>query len=177
MGPTTPPVLAQTILPPMDKDTPMGYIKKSTTRKILFTTPTVPLWFDASKYGIGLYNDKGMKWRWRIPCACHGVLTLNLLDFLVSETPMYMTIQKLGHGSHIPVFTDTSIDLGWMHKDSFEPVNEESHDTVARWLGWTLASNKVYIYSQYIKGTNNIIADLLSRDFHISYQSLTNIFN
>ena len=56
-------------------------------------------------------------------------------------------------------------------------MNAESHDAVARWLGWTLVSNKTSLYSQHIKGTEKIIADSLSRDFHKSDQTLTNIFN
>ena len=42
-----------------------------------------------------------------------------------------------------------------------------------RWLGWTLVSNKVSLYSQHIKVTDNIIPDLSSRNFNISDQSLT----
>ena len=64
-----------------------------------------------------------------------------------------------------------------MHKVSFEPVNEEGHDTVNWWMFWTLVSDEVYLYSQHIKVTKNTIAELLSRYFHILYQSLTNIFN
>ena len=48
---------------------------------------------------------------------------------------------------------------------------------VAQWLGWTLISNKVSLYSQHIKRTKNIIADSLSRDFNISSQYFTKKFN
>ena len=34
---------------------------------IIFTIPTVTLWSDTCKYGIGGYNDKGMAWLWYIP--------------------------------------------------------------------------------------------------------------
>ena len=74
-------------------------------------------------------------------------------------------------------FTDSSSALGWMQKAYFDPVNKESHDAVARWLGRTLVSNKTYIYSQHIKGTENIITDSLSRDFHRSDQTLPKLFN
>ena len=45
------------------------------------------------------------------------------------------------------------------------------------WIGWTLVSNKTYLYSQQIKGTENIIADSLTRYFHISNQTLTKKLN
>ena len=88
-----------------------------------------------------------------------------------------MTILQLGKGSHILELTYSSSALGWMHKASFDPVNAESHDAVARYLGWTLVSNKTSIYSQHIKGTENITTYYLSRDFHKSDQTLTKNFN
>ena len=114
-----------------------------------------------------------MAWSWYIPSKWNGVLPLSLLELLTSAVSIYMTIQQLGYGSHVPAFTNSSSALGWMHKLSFDPVNKEGHDTVAQWLGWTLVSNNSYLYSQHIKGTKNTIADSLSRDFNISYQSLT----
>ena len=103
----------------------------------------------------------------------HGVIIMILLEFLALEVSIYMNIQQLGHKSHVLAFTDSSITLGWMHKASFDPVNEVCHDTVARWLGLTLASQRALVYYQHIKGTKNIIEDSLSRDFNISDQSLT----
>ena len=102
---------------------------------------------------------------------------LNLLELLSSEVSIYMTILQLGQGSHILEFTDSSSALGWMHKASFDPVNTDSHDAVAQWLGWMLVNNETYLYSQYIKETVKIIAFSLSRDFLKSDQTLTNIFD
>ena len=81
---------------------------------------------------------------------------LNLLELLASAVTIYMNILPLGHGSNILEFTDISSALGWMHKASFDPVNAESHDVVARFLGWTLVSNETSLYSQHITGTENI---------------------
>ena len=102
-----------------------------------------------------------MEWRWYIPPKWHGVLTLNLLELLASEVSIYMTIQQIGHGSHILAFTDISGALGWMQKAYFDPVNEGGHGTIVRWLGWTLVSNEASLYYQHIKVTKNIIADSL----------------
>ena len=78
---------------------------------------------------------------------------MNLLEFLASAMIIYMTILKLGQGSHILAFTDISSALGWMHKASFDPMNAESHDVVSRWIGWALVSHETSLYSQHIKGT------------------------
>ena len=83
----------------------------------------------------------------------------------------------MGQGSHILEFTDFSSTFGWMHKASFKPVNAESHNAIARWLGWTLFSNEISLYSQHIKGTENIITYSLSEDLHRSDQTLTKRFN
>ena len=56
-------------------------------------------------------------------------------------------------------------------------MNVESHDAFARCLRWPLVSNQTSLYSQHIKGKENIIADSLSRDFHKSDQTLKTNFN
>ena len=62
-----------------------------------------------------------MAWRWYILTKWHGVLTMNLLEFLASEVPIYMTIQKLIHGTHILAFTDIIVDANhhWRRKQTF----------------------------------------------------------
>ena len=102
---------------------------------------------------------------------------MKLLEFLASSISIYITILKLVHVSRILSFTDSSSTLGWVHKASFQPVNVESHNDVSCWLGWTLVSNETSLYSQHVKGTEKIIADSLSQDFHISDQTLTKKFN
>ena len=102
---------------------------------------------------------------------------LNLLEFLASSVTIYIIILKMEQGSHILAFTDSSSTLGGMHKAYLDSVNSESHDAVARWIGCTLVSNDTCINSQHIKGTEKIIADSLSRDFHRSDQTLPKHFN
>ena len=75
---------------------------------------------------------------------------MNLLEFLESAVTIYMTIMQMRQGSHILAFIDSSSALGWMHKASFDPVNAESHDVVARWIGWKLNSNETSLESKKI---------------------------
>ena len=125
----------------------MKFLQHVTTKgfpikNMVFFKPSVTLWSDACEYDIGKYRKYDLAWRWRIPAAWHGKLTLNLLEFLVT---IYMTILQMVQGSHILAFTDSSSVLGWMHKASFDPVNVESHDAVSRWLVWTLVSNETFL--------------------------------
>ena len=142
----------------------MKFLQRVTTKgvpinNIVFFKPSVTLCPNACGYGIGGYSENGLAWRWIIPEARHGKLTLNLLEFLASALTIYMTILKMVQGSHILAFKDSSSALGWMYKAYFDPVNKESHDVVAFWIGWKLVSNKTSLYSKHIKGTENIIAD------------------
>ena len=59
---------------------------------ILIKTTTVTIWSNDCEYRIIGYNGKGMEWRWYIPHKWHGVLTLNLLEFLASSVSIYTNI-------------------------------------------------------------------------------------
>ena len=132
---------------------------------------------EACEYDIGGYSNNGLAWRWRISSAWHEKLKLNLLEFVASAVTIYIAILQMGQGSYILAFTDSSITLGWMHKAHFDLVNAKSHNEVARYIEWKLFSNETSIYSQHIKGTENIIADYLSRYFYRSDYTLTKHFN
>ena len=84
-----------------------------------------------------------------------------------------MTLKQIGQGSHILAFTDNYSALGWVYKESFDPLNSESSNTIALWFVWALISKYTSLYSQDIEGTGKIISDSLSRAFHISDQILT----
>ena len=73
------------------------------------------------------------------------------------------------------VFTDNSSALCWLLRSNFDPVKEQPHDLVSRDLAWFCMDRNVSLFAQHIKGVNNIIADSLSRDFHLSDIDLTNI--
>ena len=144
---------------------------------IVFFIPSVTLWSDASEYVIGGYIRNVLAWGWRITSEWHGKLTFNLLELLESVVTVYMTILQMGQGSHILAFAASSSALRWLHKESCDPVNAESHDAVAIWLGWTLVINEKSLYSQKTKGRENITTDSFSRYFHRSDRTLTKKFN
>ena len=177
MGTTEAPTMASPRSPTVDETPPTCNYQGVSINNTVFVKQSVTLWSDACEYGIGGYSENCLAWRWKILDASHGKPTLNFLEFLASAVTIYITILQLGQGSHILAFTDSSSALGWMHKASFDPLNAKSHDAVAQWLGWTLISHETCLYSQHIKGTENIISDSLSRDLHKSNQTLTNIFN
>ena len=122
MGTIEAPTMASPRSPTVDKFLKHVATKGFPINNIVFVKPSVTLWSDDFEYGIGGYSENGLAWRWKIPDAWHGKLTLNLLDFLASEVNIYMNILQLGQASRILAFTDSSSVLGWMHKASFDPV-------------------------------------------------------
>ena len=118
-------------------------------------------------------------WDRRVKLQRHGMELVHIprMEWCTNTEPPVIpclgSIQQLGHQSHVLAFTDISSALGWIHKASFESLNEGFHYTVAQWLGWTLVSNKASLYSQHIKVTKNVILDSLLTGFNILDQSLT----
>ena len=55
-----------------------------------------------------------------------------------------------------------------MHHSTFNPDTQPAHDNVARTFARTLLQANSSIISQHIPGESNVIADSLSRDFHLS---------
>ena len=69
--------------------------------------------------------------------------------------------------------TDNSSALAWLHKGNFTPKDQRLHESISRKLARTMMSHNSALYSQYVKGCQNNIADSLSRDFHIPNSKLT----
>ena len=69
-------------------------------------------------------------------------------------------------------FTDSSSALGWLHHSTFNPIQNPLHDEAARFFANLLLSHNSSLYSQHIKGDCNVIADSLSRDFHLNDSTL-----
>ena len=77
-----------------------------------------------------------------------------------------LKIKESKRGIKILSFTDSSSALGWLHHSTFNPIENPLHDEAARYFATMLLDNNSSLYSQHIKGKNNVIADSLSRDFH-----------
>ena len=159
----------------------LEFIQAANTRgtsinNIIYVKHNVTVISDACPFGIGGFNDLGLAWRWKIPTELVGVFTLNLLEFLASAISIHLTLlQNPDKQLHILAFTDSSSALGWLYKSSFNPITQPLHDEVARWLASRIIASDSSLYSQHIRGVYNIIADALSRDFHITDDWLTTL--
>ena len=77
----------------------------------------------------------------------------------------------------INCLTDNSSAVGWLFKANFDPNTQQKHDVIARHMARILLDFDTALYPQHIPGDDNIIADSLSRDFHISNTNLQFMLN
>ena len=114
----------------------------------------------------------GNAWRYILPPQYIDKLSINLLEFIASTITIYLTITTSNHPHKILALTDSLSALGWLHKASF-PQSHHIHNKVARHLALSLIDHDSSLYSQHIPGRFNVVADMLSRDHHISDKQLT----
>ena len=134
---------------------------------VTYVEPTDVGITDACETGLGGFVDDGVAWRWAIPSDMLGLFSINLLEFIAAVVKIWLLLLRCPRGRTILNFTDNSSALGWLYKASFNPVTHAAHDTVARHLATLLLKHDATLYSQHIKGSQNIVADSLSRDLHL----------
>ena len=107
-----------------------------------------------------------------------GRVHINFLEFLAAPIGLWIDIST-SPNPHQPYLclTDSSSALGWLYKSNFNPESHIEHDAVARNLADLMLTSETTLYSQHIRGSQNIIADCLSRDFRLSDKHLTFLLN
>ena len=103
---------------------------------------------------------------------------INLLEFLSATIAIWIeTIHTKEKYNRYLCLIDSSSVLGWLYKSNFQPESHQEHDILARQLATIMLESESALYSQHIKGKFNLIADSLSRDFHLSNKRLTFLLN
>ena len=141
---------------------------------IVYRRPTHIRWDDSCPIGIGGISLSGRAYRYHLPRSIQGRVSNNALEFLASVVGCWV---DLLHGSVAPqscilAFTDNSSACGWLHKSNFVKVHHSFHANLAEKLATLFINADSTIYSQHFPGTSNVIADSLSRDFHIPDEKL-----
>jgi len=158
------------------------FLQKSATNgisfnNICFTKYNIHTLTDASEYGLGGFNvNTGLAWRYQLPQWMQQSMHINLLEFIACTIGIWVELlQDNGETAfkRIHALTDNSSAVGWLYKASFNPLTHLQHDVVARKLAKILLDNDASITSQHTPGKYNIIADSLSRDFHLPPNHLT----
>jgi len=132
---------------------------------------------DACPYQIGGYSVKtGRAWRWQVPPALVGLMSINFLEFIgcVLGALLAFLEGETRAGDCVLSVTDNTSSAGWLRKSNFAQSDEHrAHLEVARTLAITSMNHKCCLFSQWLAGVDNVIPDLLSRDKKRSDESLT----
>jgi hypothetical protein len=138
---------------------------------LTFRKPNKLYWSDACEYGIGGFSTEGKAWRWNIPDDLQHRAHINLLEFMAEIAGIWDDIldNKMQPEDCVLAFGDSTTAIGWIHKSRYKTDNEnvelaEAKLTVARKLAEIVLDNDIKLYSQWFAGTNNIVADFLSRE-------------
>ena len=154
---------------------------------LTFRLPSVAYFVDACEHGVGGWNSWGLYWFLEFPDHLLGRAHINLLEFLASLIGPWidMTTGYLSREDCFLVMGDSTTAAGWIHKTKFKGKNEDDNDftarlMVARKYARLTLDYGLKLYSQWFPGRDNVVADCLSRDGHLSRQDrefvLTSLF-
>jgi len=134
---------------------------------------------DASKFGIGGYNIvTGIAWRFELPVECRLRTSLNSLEFLGCVISIWLDIflGAIEPESCLLSQTDSTTAMGWLRKTNFADKPDEAVQlATARKLADLVLNSESCLYSQWFSGSENSIADSLSRDFHLESSHLCDL--
>jgi hypothetical protein len=158
------------------------FIKKASLQgvsinNLTFRKPTHIYQSDASLHGLGGYNlIAGKAWRYEIPEHLRLKASLNSLEFIAALLTIWMDAyhNDIEEESCLLCLTDSTTATGWLKKSNFADKEEEAAQlTTARKLASLILDLNSCLYSQWFAREDNIVADFLSRDFHLSNEQLT----
>jgi hypothetical protein len=150
---------------------------------VTFRKPTHIYRDDACEHGIGGYSKDGRFWRWEIPEELRSRASINILEFVASIISLWVDIKE----KRIPplscalCMTDNTSGAGWLKRSNFKESEDNfemqrAKETCARTFAKLCIDAKIKIYSQWFPGKQNIIADSLSRDTHLSDEKILSLF-
>lgn len=141
---------------------------------VIFRRPTTYTISDASEYGIGGYCLlTGQSWRYKFTKQEREVFSLNLKEFIgsVVNAKVFLPLDDSPFPCLLSIGDSTSA-AGWLQKSNFDPDCHPIHSEVAREHAREIMKHNACDYSQHIPGITNVIADSLSRDFHLTNKQL-----
>ncbi|KAL9189303.1 hypothetical protein ACHAXT_011793 [Thalassiosira profunda] len=142
---------------------------------VVFRLPTTVGITDASEYGIGGYClYSGRAWRYEFTKVERKAFSLNLKEFIgsVVNSKMLLPHDQCQYPCLLSL-GDSSSATGWLHSSNFDPDLHPMHAEVAREHARVTMHHDACDYSQHLPGLHNVVADSLSRDFHLSHSKLT----
>ena len=116
----------------------------------------------------------GRAWRLPLPSSWRG-LPINTLEFIATiialEIEFHCNPPSPGECSLISC--DNVSAMEWLRKSNFDSTASATNFALARHTAQLVLRARHCLYSQWIAGKENNVADALSRDFHLSDKDLT----
>ena len=145
--------------------------------RVVFRKPTLQSYSDASEFGIGGYSPStGVAWRYEFTESQQRAFTLNCKEYLGLVIDSVIQSQHDPSPRPFPCYlhwSDSTSTVGWQRKSNFDYGEMPIHAEIARFHARHMMKANACHYSQHLPGCENIIADCLSRDFHLSDAQLT----
>jgi hypothetical protein len=146
---------------------------------IVFRQPTHIYISNASEFGLAGYNiTSGKAWRFKHPADCQLKSSLNSLEFLACTITMWINAlsNEIDDEACILSQTDSTTAAGWLCKSNFAEVEDKimQMTTTCR-LASLIINTKSCLYRQWFLGSDNTVADSLSRNFHIDSNTLSHL--
>lgn len=141
---------------------------------ITLRVPTNILITDACPKGIGGFSVSTGK-AWRLDISRFSHVPNNSLEFLASVVGVLFE----HHHQHIPslgnilALTDNSSCACWLWRSNFDQTHHPVNFEISTTLAHTCLEHDFTIHSQHIRGSHNILADILSRRHDLNDLDLT----
>ena len=141
---------------------------------LCFRSPNRRYRTDSCERGMGGFSAIGRAWRYEMPAFLRGRAHIGLLEFMAQVVSVKLDIFEgvIEPEDCILMMGDSSNGMGWVRKSNFQETGENDLDqaaklAVARELAEVSIDNSLVVYSQWFPGKDNIIPDVLSRDWHL----------
>ena len=154
---------------------------------VSMTIPSLFLKQDAStSVGIGGFMDLGYGWRIIFHPEILELFHINTLEHMAGVANIWMAIKLLdingdGNGMKFLDQSDNMTAIAWMLRSTyFEKENRPEailREIMARHLATLLFQSDTGTYLQHIKGIDNIIADILSRNRNLSNNDIRTLIS
>ncbi len=144
---------------------------------IVFRRPTSISITDASETGMGGYNPiSGKMWRHQFTEEEQTAFTLNTKEFLAAKISQRLALEE--DPSPFPCHLnigDSKVAEAWMYKSNHDIESSPIQNEIAREMAIDLLSHVACNYSQHLAGIENVVADSLSRDHHLTDTQITSL--
>jgi hypothetical protein len=148
---------------------------------LTYRRPTHIFWSDACPSGLGGFSSKsGKAWRFQIPNEFLQTVQKqnNLLEFVASIVSVWIEIlDSAPSQSCFLSFADNTSAVGWLHKANVNDTKNKPLEHATRHFATLLIQANCCLYSQHFKGSENKVADALSRRFDLTDNQLENFIH